>query len=244
MNSLWWMIGACAVGVWGTAAAEVKESAADGFLVTIAATTPATPAKVYAALVQPQSWWSDEHTWSGKAANLTLKPEAGGCFCERWSEGSAEHGRVIMALPEKLLRLDGALGPLQEFSLKGTLSFWLKPGEKGGTELSVEYRVNGASSSGLDTFAPNVDDVIATQVGRLVRYIDSGHPDAPAKPPIKEESQLQREARETILEEWKKSAEGEQPTAEKVPAIPLTPPAKKTKPARPDATKAAGKQDP
>jgi len=244
MNSLWWMIGACAVGVWRTATAEVTESAADGFLVTIAATSPATPAKVYAALVQPQSWWSDEHTWSGKAANLSLKAEAGGCFCERWSDGSAEHGRVIMALPEKLLRLDGALGPLQEFSLKATLSFWLKPGEKGGTELSVEYRVNGAGSSGLDAFAPRVDEVIDTQVGRLVRYIDSGHPDAPAKPPIKEESQLQREAREAILEDWKKSAEGQQPTAEKVPATPLAPPAKKTKPARPDATKAEGKQNP
>ncbi|MEO7432345.1 MAG: hypothetical protein ABIR62_10010 [Dokdonella sp.] len=225
------------------AIAEVKESAADAFLVTVEAITPATPAKVYAALTQPQLWWSSEHTWSGKAANLSLKAEAGGCFCEHWTEGSAEQGRVIMALPEKLLRLETALGPLQEFSLKGTLSFWLRPGDEGGTRLGVEYRVNGASNSALDTFAPDVDGMLGLQVGRLVRYLDSGNPDVPATPPVKEESESQKEARAAILEEWKKSAEGQQPTSEKVPAIPLTPPGKKTKPAKPDATRADGKQD-
>jgi uncharacterized protein YndB with AHSA1/START domain len=218
--------------VAGSVAAEVKESAPDGFLVTIAATMPATPAKVYAALAQPQAWWSSEHTWSGAAANLSLKLEAGGCFCERWKDGSAEHGRVIMALPDKLLRLDAALGPLQEFSLKGILSFWLKPGDDGGTQLGVEYRVNGASASSLDKFAPNVDDVLQTQVARLVRYIDSGNPDAPAVPPIKPESEAQREVRASILDEWKKSAEEQNAAPAVSPAAPVNK-TTKTKPAKP-----------
>ncbi|MFI4970771.1 MAG: hypothetical protein ACHP7D_11250, partial [Lysobacterales bacterium] len=128
MNSLRFMAVAlllCSI----TASAEVKQSAADSFLVTFSEPITATPAKAWAAIVQPQHWWSSEHTWSGKAANLSLKPEAGGCFCERWKDGSAEHGRVIMALPDKLLRLDSTLGPLQEFALKGTLSFWIKSGD-------------------------------------------------------------------------------------------------------------------
>ncbi len=28
------------------------------------------------------NWWSDAHTYSGKASNLTLRNEPGGCFCE------------------------------------------------------------------------------------------------------------------------------------------------------------------
>lgn len=243
MNGKWWMVGACVLGVASAARAEVKESAADGFLVTIAATTPATPAKVYAALAQPQAWWSSEDTWSGKAANLSLKAEAGGCFCEHWSDGSAEHGHVIMALPGKLLRLDSTLGPLQEFSLKGILSFWLKPGDEGGTQLSVEYRVNGASSSGLDKVAPDVDGVLGTQVARLVRYIDSGNPDAPAVPAIKEESESQKETRAAILEDWRKSAEEQHPTPEKVPDSANVKPAK-AKPAKSDATHPDRKHDP
>lgn len=204
--------------------AEVKQSAADSFFITFSESVSATPARTYAAIAQPQAWWSNEHTWSGKAANLSLKPEAGGCFCERWKDGSAEHGRVIMALPDRLLRLDSALGPLQEFSLKGILSFWIKTDDSGATRLDVEYRVNGASSSGLDQFAPKVDEVLGAQFARLVRYIDSGNPEAP--PAVKEDHPDQRAA---VLEEWKKSAE-----TESAPGASKDKPAK-AKPAKPES---------
>jgi uncharacterized protein YndB with AHSA1/START domain len=210
--------------------AEVKQSASDSFLITFTEPVSATPVKVYAAIAQPQLWWSSEHTWSGKAANLSLKPEAGGCFCERWKDGSVEHGRVIMALPGKLLRLDSALGPLQEFALKAILSFWIKTGEDGATQLTVEYRVNGASASGLDQFAPSVDEVLGAQVARLVRYVDSGNPEAP--PVVKEESKSQADARAAVLEEWKQSAEAEKSGATNATAAPKDKPAK-AKPAKP-----------
>ena len=205
MNSLRFMAVAlllCSI----TASAEVKQSAADSFLVTFSEPITATPAKAWAAIVQPQHWWSSEHTWSGKAANLSLKPEAGGCFCERWKDGSAEHGRVIMALPDKLLRLDSALGPLQEFALKGTLSFWIKSGDDGATRIEVDYRVNGASTSGLDAFAPQVDAMLGAQVARLVRYIDSGSAEQPVVAPPKEPSS---DARAVLLSEWAAQAAAE-----------------------------------
>lgn len=219
---------------FGLAHAEVKQSAADSFLVTFSNPVTATPARTYAAIIQPQSWWSSEHTWSGKASNLSLKAEAGGCFCERWKDGSVEHGRVVMALPDKVLRLDGALGPLQEFSLKGILNFWIKTGDDGATQLVVEYRVNGASSSELDKFAPNVDDVLGAQVARLVRYIDSGNPEAPPK----EEPQPQADAQATVLEEWKKSAEAAKA------AQSGSPDAHKGKPAKARPAKTTGKDPP
>lgn len=164
--------------------AEVKQSAADGFFLTYSGSVAASTTKAYADVTQIQRWWSGEHTYSGKAANLSIKPEAGGCFCERWKDGSVEHGRVIMALPGKLLRLETSLGPLQEFALKGILSFWIKT-EDSTTTLTVEYRVNGSSSSGLDQFAPNVDEVLGAQVDRLRRYIATGNPEPPVAPEAK-----------------------------------------------------------
>ena len=193
----------------GEARAEVKQVAADGFLVTLSAPVRATPAEAWAAIVKPQQWWSSEHTWSGKASNLGLVAEAGGCWCERWPEGSAEHGRVIMAMPGKLLRLDAALGPLQEFALKAILSFWIREGEQGATTLELEYRVNGSSASGLDQFAPQVNDVLATQFARLGRYLESGNPEAPPEPPPLPEGTAESARRAAIIEEWRRSAEEE-----------------------------------
>ena len=213
----------------GIAHAEVSQSAADGFLIVISNPVGATPEKTWTALGQVQHWWNAEHTWSGKAANLSLKPEAGGCFCERWAEGSAEHGRVVMALPGKLLRLDAALGPLQEFALTGALSFWIKTDEDGATQLNVEYRVNGAGASGLDAFAPKVDEVLSMQVARLVRYIDSGDPEPPPPPPT--DAQANASARAAMLGEWARDAAAAQKakpkegnTATPKPPEPAAPP--------------------
>ena len=186
--------------------AEVKQAAADSFLVAFSEPVTATPAKVYADIAQIQHWWSDQHTWSGKAANLSLAPTAGGCFCERWKGGSVEHGHVVMALQDKLLRLDTALEPLQEFALKGLLSFRIKSGDDGATELTVEYRVNGASTSGLDTFAPQVDEVLGVQVARLVRYIDTGNPEQPA---VTTPAAQASDARAALLAEWAAQAAAE-----------------------------------
>lgn len=197
----------------GVAQAEVKQAAADSFLLTYSVPVAATPAKIWAELAQVQQWWSDEHTWSGKAANLSLQPTAGGCFCERWPQGGAEHGHVVMALPERLLRLDAALGPLQEFALKGMLSFWIKTSEDGKSAvLDVEYRVNGAAASGLDQLAPQVDAVLGAQVARLQRYVETGHADLPAPSP-EQAAQSSAELRAAILEQWKASAAAEAPAA-------------------------------
>ncbi len=156
--------------------AEVKESSADAFFLSYEGAVAAPTAKAYADIVQIGKWWNSEHTYSGKSVNLTLKPEAGGCLCERWKDGSVEHGEVLMAMPGKVLRLRTELGPLQERALTGILTFWLK-NEDSATTLTVEYRVNGASASGLDQLAPNVDEVLGEQVARLRRYIATGNPE-------------------------------------------------------------------
>lgn len=215
-----------------TARAEVRQAAADGFFVAFSDQVAAPPAKTYAAIVAMPAWWSGEHTWSGQASNLSLKAEAGGCFCERWPGGSAEHGRVVMALPDHLLRLDAALGPLQEFALKGILSFWVRGNDDGSTRVDVEYRVNGAAASGLDALAPQVDEMLGTQVARLKRYLDTGNPDEP--PQAAEPTPTPDALRAAMLEQWKREAEAAK-AGDAAKAAPDKP--AKTKPKRAPAPK-------
>jgi len=156
--------------------AEVRNPAADGFVSLHSLEIAASPARTWAALGSIGRWWNSAHTWSGDARNLRLKTEAGECFCERWKDGSVEHGRVLMARRDTLLRLHALLGPVQAMAVNATLTFTLKPMEEG-TRLEVEYRVNGSSASGLDTLAPAIDRVIGEQAGRLKRFTETGSVD-------------------------------------------------------------------
>jgi uncharacterized protein YndB with AHSA1/START domain len=159
--------------------AEIKAAASDGFLIVHSRRIDAGPARIYALLPAIGRWWSSSHTYSGNAANLTLDPEAGGCFCERWKDGAVAHGRVILALRDRLLRIDTSLGPLQSKAVTGVLSFELAP-DGNATVLTLAYRVNGSSESALDKDAPAVDRVLGEQFARLTRLVETGKPDSPA----------------------------------------------------------------
>lgn len=160
-----WMIPmALATLIPAVATAEVKAVAADGFLVEHRYEIPASPQRAWDVLVHPERYWPEDHTWSGSRSHLRLQVEAQGCFCERWDQGSVEHGRVVMAIPGKVLRIRGSLGPLQELALSGVLNIALKPTDDG-TEAVVTYRVSGDSLHQLESFAPVVDQVIGVQLG-------------------------------------------------------------------------------
>lgn len=142
--------------------AEVKQSAPDGALIEHHYRLAAPPEAAWEALVHPERWWPEDHTWSGSRANLSLAPAAGGCYCETWDGGSAEHAHVVMALPGKMLRLRGSLGPLQDMAVTGVLTVELTP-EGDGTGATVTYRVSGDPSHQLNGFIPVVDTVIGQQ---------------------------------------------------------------------------------
>lgn len=206
-DSLRWLLLALAC-VSGAAHAEIRSAAADGFFLVYSAPIEATTTKAWGDLVQVGKWWNGEHTWSGKAASLKLEAQAGGCFCETWPGGSAEQGRVLMALPGKLLRIDTALGPLQEHALHGVLNLWLREDDYGKARIDLEYRVNGSSASALDQLAPQVDDMLGAQFARLVRYIATGDPDDHAKSGVADgDTPRGAAARAAILEEWKQQIE-------------------------------------
>jgi uncharacterized protein YndB with AHSA1/START domain len=159
----------------GAARAEVVSAGGDAFVVRNTVEVAAPPARVYAALGEVGRWWDKGHSWSGDSANLTLELRAGGCFCERLPGGGAEHMRVVMARPGALLRLAGALGPLQGEGVSGALTFELKP-KGAATEVVQTYTVRGFSEAEAKQWAAPVDGVIRTQLHRFERYVETGRP--------------------------------------------------------------------
>jgi uncharacterized protein YndB with AHSA1/START domain len=165
---------AFAVACAAPAGAEVTGQNASGFATAGTVAIAAPPDRVWAALVQPGRWWNPQHSWSGDAANLTLEPVAGGCFCETLANGgSVEHMRVIYADPARQLRLSGALGPLQGEGLAATLTVTL---EKAGarTTLAWTYKAGGYTGLPLAQIAPAVDGVVSEQFARLGSLVETG----------------------------------------------------------------------
>jgi hypothetical protein len=152
--------------------AEVIGASPTGFAVGgSAVATGHTPEEAWYLLIEPAAWWSGAHTWSGDAANLRLDPRAGGCFCEDLAQGgSAQHMRVIYAAPGEMLRMDGALGPLQGEGVTGTLTVALAAAP-GGTEISWTYVVGGHARFALSDMAEPVDGVIGEQLHRMVSQL-------------------------------------------------------------------------
>ena len=150
------------------AAAEVTTVDDRGFIIEQRVTVTATPTQTWARLVRPASWWSSKHSWSGQAANMTLDPRVDGCFCERWKSGAAEHGRVVHAVPGKLLRLSAPLGPLQSMGVSAMLSFELVPAGTA-TEVRLRYVVGGNFGMDPRKLAPAVDGVLREQLAGLAK---------------------------------------------------------------------------
>lgn len=159
----------------GIAQAEVIAAQPTGFEVREQVSLAVPAQRVWQALGQIGSWWSKDHTYSGDARNLSIGLGAGDCLCERWAGGSVRHMVVVLALPGRALRLEGALGPLGGLGVSGHLTFALKPAGQG-TELTVTYEVGGWAKDGLGTLAAPVDGVLAEQVERLSRYLAGARP--------------------------------------------------------------------
>src|SRR5713226_7234235 len=132
---------------------EVIESTAAGFL---ARNTAAINAGV-------GDWWDPAHTFSHDARNLSVDAKPGGCFCERLPDGGGvQHMSVVYASPGKLLRLTGAIGPLQEAALAGTMT-WNLLQAGGGTTVELIYTVGGFRAGGFRDIPTVVDGVLRGQ---------------------------------------------------------------------------------
>jgi uncharacterized protein YndB with AHSA1/START domain len=150
-----------------------------GFLVKLEVSVNAPAAKVYDALVgQVGSWWNPEHTYSHDAKNLSIDPRPGGCFCEKLPNGGGvEHLRVVYVGPPEVLRLSGALGPLQASGVAGSMT-WKLTGDGDHTRVQLSYSVGGFIAGGFDKIAPAVESMLSEQLNRLKLFAETGKPTA------------------------------------------------------------------
>ena len=174
------------------AQAEVVAQSDAGFVIRQSVEVTADQQSVWKALIAPAKWWSSEHTWSRDAANLYLDAQATGCFCEKLPKpadapadqriGSVEHMHVIFADPQRgVLRMSGALGPLQGEALNGTLTIELKKTETG-TRIAFEYVVGGYMRMKSAEIAPAVDGMLGQQLAGLAKLFEAAAPPAPTTP--------------------------------------------------------------
>jgi uncharacterized protein YndB with AHSA1/START domain len=181
VHALYLLGGVAAALVMATpAAAAVTDLAPDGFAVEATAHIAASPDKVYAAIGKPAQWWSPDHTFSRNAANLSLDEEAGGCFCEKLPNGgSVQHMIVVYAAPGKMLRLRGALGPFQAFSVDGVWTWTLAPSGND-TDVTAMFLVGGHMKGGFANISGIADGVVTLQTARLKQFVETGTPNLPS----------------------------------------------------------------
>jgi hypothetical protein len=170
--------------------AEVKATTDSGFNIVHIAEVTAEPDIIWKRLIAPKNYWSKAHSWSGSSEGFYIDAQAGGCFCELFQEkgadgktkttGSVEHMRVIFAQPGKVLRMQGALGPLQSEAVLGTLTVAIEPLKGGkGSKVSFSYVVGGYMRYKTAEIAPAVDKVLGEQFKSLISPFEPTMGDEP-----------------------------------------------------------------
>ena len=159
------------------AAADVVSASPNGFEIRLTVPLVVKPEVAFQAFANLPAWWNPEHSYSGKAENLSLALTPGGCFCERFPDGGGiEHMRVTYVDPGKRILLTGSLGPLLYEAASGVMDVQLKS-RAGGSELTLDYRASGFFKGGAEKLAPIVDKVLADQMRRYRAYA-TGRPRA------------------------------------------------------------------
>ena len=158
------------------ATARVESQDASGFTINVEQRVARDADAVFAALAEPARWWSDDHSWSGSAANMSLQPVIGGCWCEAWDGAVAEHGRILFwSQSARRMLLRSEPGPLSSMAATGKLEWTIFPSQEGGSRIRLRYEVAGRGLS-EPAFAAVVDRVFTEQVTRLAAYVDAPQP--------------------------------------------------------------------
>jgi len=161
---------AALIGLAAPAQAEVVSAGSNGFEIRHSVGMVIPAEQVFASFARIGDWWSGDHTYSGDAANLSLRLTPGGCFCERLKDGGGiEHMRVALVQPGERVVMTGALGPLLFEATTGVMDVSVER-IAGGSRLILNYRAAGFAKSNAAELAPLVDKVLGEQVKRFRTY--------------------------------------------------------------------------
>ena len=165
-------LGAASLALAGAAAAEVSARSGNGFRLTYEHPVTASAEAVLEAVGRPAAWWSDAHTWSGSASNISVDLRPGGCWCEALPGGGVKHAEALLVWPERrMVVFDAPFGPLQSMGVDAVLTMtWADAAEGEGRTLKWTFVVNGPAAGAM---ADPVDGVLAEQFARLVAHLAS-----------------------------------------------------------------------
>lgn len=153
---------------------RVVENDSRGFVTESIVSIHASANHVWDTLGEVSNWWDSHHSFSLDAKNLVLDLRVGGYFLEQMGGGQGViHSTVIFSKRGELLRLSGALGPLQMLGAHGTLTLEFKQNESG-IELHAMYVVVGRN---LQDWAAAVEQVLDQQLIRLKNFVETGDPE-------------------------------------------------------------------
>ena len=153
---------------------EVIDSGPNGFSLVTELTINASRAEVWQAAVDHVGqWWSNDHTISGDAGNMSIDAVPQGCFCESIGDhAGVVHLTVTFVNPQIILRLTGGLGPLGLMGINGNMTWeFFDAGEA--TLVRFSYVVGGYRPEGLDGIAEPVDSVIGEALMLLKTYVET-----------------------------------------------------------------------
>ena len=153
---------------------EVIDAGPNGFSLVHELTINASRAEVWQAAVgHVGQWWSDDHTISGDAGNMSIDAVPQGCFCEAIGDhAGVVHLTVTFVNPQIILRLTGGLGPLGLMGINGNMT-WEFFDDGDGTRVKFSYVVGGYRPEGLDSIAEPVDLVIGEALMLLKTYVET-----------------------------------------------------------------------
>ena len=170
MNHL--LLAAVVAALAGPAAAEVRTRTADGFTLTFEAPVTAPAEAVLEAVSRPAAWWSDAHTYSGSASNISVDLRPGGCWCEALPGGGVKHAETVLVWPEqRMVMFDAPFGPLRGIGADAVLTMSWPEAEGGSRTLKWTFVVNGPDGGAM---AGAIDAVMAEQFGRLADHLSTG----------------------------------------------------------------------
>ncbi|MEO1043025.1 MAG: hypothetical protein AAFX52_12115 [Pseudomonadota bacterium] len=153
--------------VFAPAAAEVSSASERGFTLRHEATSVQSPDEVWQRLMNPATWWADDHTYSADASNISPLGKAGSYWREDWQTGSVVHGRVLLVKDGEELVLSAPFGPLLYTGAECIWSIKLTPADGGGTRITSSHTVVGGEGTGLKELAPAVDFVMGAGIASL-----------------------------------------------------------------------------
>ena len=153
--------------------AEVRDRSENGFTLSYERALTASDAAILEAIGRPAAWWSDAHTYSGSAANISLDLRPGGCWCEALPGGGVKHAEAVLVWPERrMIRFDAPFGPLQSIGADAVLTMtWAEAADGPARTLKWSFVVTGP---GAGAMAEAIDGVMSEQFGRLADHLSTG----------------------------------------------------------------------